>query len=256
VVNGVKWEIRDVDIADPGEPQWVRFKISAVMTDRPLPEGYIDYEDWWEHKITASDPVEVSVKPHIPTINRLSPEINIRFVQTMLDTAGIYANEPFEVDSLGDIIQIGGNINHMPQGGSVWLLINPIGTPFWEVHGRAIINPQEWRLPIVHSNRFKALNISKFRLFAVVSTSTLKPGLIDYNTWRINTLSISEALVINERQVKEIESPRRISLNISEVGGSGVHNPHCRYFGQRPGKGRGQPSSGRRFYLGRNTKKS
>lgn len=219
VLNGVKWEVRDVDIADPGEPQWVRFKVSAVMTYRRLQEGYIDYEDWWEHKITASDPVEVSVKPYLPTISRSSPGIQIQFLQTLRDTLGTYANEPLEVDSIGEVIQVGGDIEDLPQGASVWLLINPIGTSFWEVHGRAIITPPSWRLPVVHTSRFKVLNISKFRLFAIVSTSTIKPGLIDYDDWRMNTLSISEALVVTERKKSDSETSR-ITLRISEVGGN------------------------------------
>lgn len=219
VKNGVKWEIRDVDISDPGEPQWVKFKISAVMSRVRLPEGYVDYEDWWEHKITASDPVEVSVKAHTPNINRPYPQIDVSFIQTLADTQAVYSDEPLTLDSLGEMIQVGGHINNIPQGASVWLLINPIGTPLWEVHGKAIVTPPYWELPLIHSNRLKLLNADQFRMQAVVSTSTLQPGLIEYDTWRMNTLSISDGVVINENIPEKKHRYRFDDIVIDRIGG-------------------------------------
>ena len=221
VVNGVKWEIRDVDISDPGEPQWVKFKITAVISRKPLSAENLDYEDWWLQKIVASDPVEVAVKPHTPNIDRPFPEIGIRFLQTLSDTQSVFLNQPLTLDSLGSIIQVGGRVANIPQGASVWLLINPIGTPLWEVHGKALVTPPRWELPLIHSSRLKLLNVRKYRLLAMVSTTTLQPGLIDYDAWRMNALSISEGVVINESsQAREFSS--RFALDIETVGGVDV----------------------------------
>ena len=225
VLNGAKWEIRDVDIGDPGEPQWVKFKISTVMARKRLSPDYVEYDEWWINKIAASDPVEVSVKPHTPTINRTFPKIDITFLQTLSDTQAVFTDAPLSVDSLEDIIQVGGKVAHLPQGASIWLLINPIGTPLWEVHGKAIVTRPTWRLPVVHSGRFKMLDASKYRMQAIVSTSTLTPGLIDYDNWRMNTLSISEGLVINEPKKPFQHSYSHLRIKIEEIGGEDIDSP-------------------------------
>ncbi len=233
VLNGVKWEIRDVNIADPGEPQWLRFQMSAIITRRALPGGSLPYRDWWEAKISASEAVEVSVKPHAPVIGLPSPEIRMHFIQTLGDTlsllpeANAFAGEPLPIDSLGEVIQIGGEVTQLPQGGSVWVLVNPIGSPLWEVHGRAIALPDggEWRLPFVAGERFRELNVSRFRLTALVSTQNLQPGLIDYAAWRANALAISDPVVVEEKHPLYRE-PSRLMLRITEVGGKNAGNPH------------------------------
>ncbi len=241
VLNGVKWEIRDVNIADPGEPQWLRFQMSAIIARRALPHGsinspnrgYLQYRDWWEAKISASEAVEVSVKPHTPVIGLPSPAIRMRFIQTLADTlsllpdANSFAGEPLPIDSLGEVIQIGGEVTQLPQGASVWVLVNPIGSPLWEVHGRAIALPDggEWRLPFVAGERFRELNAYRFRLTALVSTQNLQPGLIDYAAWRANALAISDPVVVEEKHPLYRE-PSRLMLRITEVGGKNAGNPH------------------------------
>ena len=226
VLNGAKWEIRDVDIGDPGEPQWVKFKISAVMTNRKLAPDYVEYDDWWENKIAASDPVEVSVKPHTPAINRTFPEIEMTFLQTRSDTQTVFTDVPLAVDSLEDIIEIGGTVTHLPQGASIWLLVNPLGTPLWEVHGKAIVTRPSWRLPVVHSGRFNVLDQSQYRMQAIVSTSTLTPGLIDYDTWRMNTLSISEGLVIHQPPKDFRKSFSYLEISVDKIGGESAETPY------------------------------
>lgn len=241
VLNGVKWEIRDVSIADPGEPQWLRFQLSAIITRRALPQGsinsaqrgYLQYRDWWEAKISASEAVEVSVKPHTPVIGLPSPAIRMRFIQTLGDTlsllpeANSFPGEPVQIDSLGEVIQIGGEVTQLPQGASVWVLVNPIGSPLWEVHGRAIALPEggEWRLPFVAGERFRESKVARFRLTALVSTQSLHPGLIDYPAWRANALAISDPVVVEEKHPLYRE-PSRLLLRITEVGGKTAGNPH------------------------------
>lgn len=241
VLNGVKWEIRDVSIADPGEPQWRRFQLCAIISRRMFPQGslnspnrgYLPYREWWEAKISASEAVEVSIKPHAPVIGLPSPQIRMRFIQTPGDTlsllpeANSFSGEPLQIDSLGEVIQIGGEVTQLPQGASVWVLVNPLGSPLWEVHGRAITLPEggEWRLPFVAGERFQELRVSRFRLTALVSTQNLQPGLSDYEAWRANALAISDPVVIEERRPFYRE-PSRLLLRITEVGGKSAGNPH------------------------------
>ena len=224
VVNGVKWEIRDVSISDPGEPQWARFKISAVITNKRLTPGYLTHDDWWDEKVAASDPIAVSVKPLTANINRPYPQVDISFMQTLTDTMSVFTDEPLALDSIGTILQLGGRIQNIPQGASIWLLINPIGTPLWEVHGKAIVTPPRWELPLIHTSRLRLLDVHQYRVLAVVSTATLQPGLIDYEVWRMNTLSISEGLVVNEAARKRTHRPK-LSLEIKQIAGAEAEYP-------------------------------
>ncbi len=216
IVNGVKWEIRHVSLGDPGEPQWARFKVSAILTREKFREEYLNYDQWWQQKLAASEPIEVSAKPHSESINLPYPEIELKYVQTFIDTQTVYIDQPFSVDSLQEVIQVGGHVEKLPQGASVWVLLNPIGTSLWEVHGKAIVTGDQWRLPLVHSRHLEAINIRKFRMMAIVSTATFKQGLINYDIWRRRTLGLSEGLVIEERQLPAANRDQ-VDLQILEI---------------------------------------
>lgn|GEM_PF-5339684 len=221
VTNGVKWEIQNVDIADPGEPQWTRFKVSAIITNRQIEENAVSYSDWWELKTATSQPAEVSVKPLVATIERPNPALAIDYVQTLVDTQRVFSAEQTNLDSLQEILQIGGSLLRPGQGTSVWVLINPVGSELWEVHGPAITNSDSWRLPLVHSERMRRMHNSTYRLIAIASTSTLPRGLLRYDEWRNQTLAISEGMTLVESRT----TPRRqtrLALSIHEIEERGV----------------------------------
>ncbi|HQU74147.1 MAG TPA: hypothetical protein PLG66_17710, partial [Calditrichia bacterium] len=220
-VDGVKWEIRNVAIGDPGEPQWARFRISAVIAANLLPEGTLDYGDWWREKIAASDPVEVAVKTPLPVVERPSSKIDLKYIQTLSDTLSLSGTEMVAVDSMGAILLAGGEVENLSQGAGIWVLFNPVGTQLWEVHGRAIVTPPTWRLPLISQERLKGLKSGRYRMMAIVTSASLTPGLLDYDTWRRNAQAISDVFVIrDDHRSKGYE--RRLNLSVETVAGRGV----------------------------------
>lgn len=215
-VNGVKWEVRNVELGDPGEPQWAKFQLTAIISTKRLDDQSLMHQDWWPYRLAAGDPVEVSVKPHLPTLDLPLPEIRMNLVRTMIDTQSVFSDRPFISDSLEEVLQVSGQVDRLPQGASIWVLINPVGTRFWEVHGKAIVTPPQWRLPLIHSHRFRALNIHRFRVMAIVSTSAFQPGLVDYDHWRQRTLALSEPLIVEEKE-KPHRSRDNLELEILSV---------------------------------------
>ncbi|MGH1363456.1 MAG: hypothetical protein ACRBF0_07865 [Calditrichia bacterium] len=216
VKNGVKWEVQNVEIADPGEPQWTRFKISAVITDRRFKEKSVSYEDWWKIKKATSEPAEVSVKPLVASVERPNPALSIGYIQTLIDTQSVAAAEQTILDSLQEVLQIGGTLQRPGQGTSVWVLINPVGSDLWEVHGPAILSSDGWRLPLIHSQRLRQMQTSTFRLVAVASTTTLPRGMIRYAEWRNQTLAISEGMTLVEQKPSTFRTSR-LALSIQEI---------------------------------------
>lgn len=211
-ISESKWEIRDLIISNLGEPYQDRFELFAVISRKEMKPGPVSYDTWWENVIVASPSIKVAT----PLAKDL-PEINI----TKLVNRDGETDRP-ESATLENIIGVEGEVTSLPGAASVWLLINPIGSQMWIVHGPAIVRGKSWVLPLTRLTRLGNNQSSHFRFMAMVSTNTVLPGLTDYNTWRRDTISVSPIWVIKNGASAGQRSPSATTLSITSFAGIAV----------------------------------
>ena len=228
IIHNQRWEIPDVQIVDPSQLYTTHYGISAILTSSPLDISEpMNYTEWQSANFLASNEIEVSVRPpKIALKPPHLPEVNIAYLDTIfqdLDSEYLYYEEEIIVDSLEQLIAAGGSFKRLPQGASIWLLASPKGSSNWEVYGKALINGNNWYLPLTHEKRIKIKSSGIFQFLAIISWDPLPRGILSYDQWSEKRLANSKTLIVRETNGKVPEHTVK-EIAITKIGGKKVRD--------------------------------
>ncbi|MEW6617855.1 MAG: hypothetical protein AB1422_00640 [bacterium] len=238
-VNGVKWEMKGILIADQANPTWTDFDIFAIVSKELLDTGTVNRPTWRESFIVSSPKIHVFVKklPLLDDPERI-PKVTIERIKRIerreqtfygrspadiVDAYVVNVDRFLELPFLEDIIEIEGTVKYLPQGASLWTILSPLDTREWIVQdGPAFVCNGTWTLKGLNSISMGNNKTNCFELICVVSNATLPLGVVGYDLLRQSALAVSPSLIIKITG-KRKNPISQITLSISRIAGIKVH---------------------------------
>jgi hypothetical protein len=188
---GKNWRFRDVRFAALIRPDSGLVDAFAFESDELEREGLIGGPPFPSKMIAASPTVRIQILPDATpavTLSRfVTPDGRVQPLAT--SDRGPFRTKDAE-------LSLSGTATDIPRGHGVWVLVNPVDSPFWIVAGAAVTTQTEWIFPQLRLEAPGRPSTSRFRVAAVVAEG-LRVGVVGYDRWSRRSRAISPLVSID-----------------------------------------------------------